>query len=151
MFKKYSSSPLAIEPDHSLTSELVSVLHHEDPQTTVAQGVYIKGTLRFENTLRIDGFFEGEIESSGTLIVGPTGVVISNLDLKEAFISGKVKGNISVKEQLSLRGRAEIEGNIQAPRLSVDEGVSLKGHLQITPVKPIQEDLIDEDHYSSDN
>ena len=149
MFKKFSTPSLAIEPDRSLNSELVAALNHEEPQTTIAQGVSIKGTLRFEKFLRIDGYFEGEIESSGTLIIGPTGVVISNLDLKEAFISGKVKGNITVKEQLSLRGRAEIDGDIRAPLLSVDEGVSLKGNLQIAPLTPPQE--IDEDHYTSDN
>ena len=156
MFKKFNPSHLSREPaeplsPHALTSELVATLAQEENQTTIAEGVSITGTLRFEGLLRIDGFFEGKIESSGTLIVGPTGVVISDLNLEEAFISGKVKGNITVKTQLSLRGRAEIEGDICAPLLSVDEGVSLKGNLQIASLKPTQEELFDDEHYSSDN
>lgn len=156
MFKKFSPPSLSKEPaepltPHALASELVASLNQEELQTTITEGVSILGTLRFEGILRIDGFFEGKLESSGTLIVGPKGVVISDLNLKEAFISGKVKGNITVREQLSLRGRAEVEGDICSPLLSVDEGVSLKGNLQIADIKPAQEELLDDEHYSSDN
>lgn len=170
MFKKFPSSPLQSEPMNNscatrFSSELITTLQQEikredspredsvqeEPETTIAQGVSIKGVLRFEKLLRIDGFFEGEIESSGTLIIGPTGVVISNLHLKEAFISGKVKGHITVMKQLSLRGRAEVEGDIKAPLLSIDEGVSLKGNLQIAFLEPATQTHDDEEHYCSDN
>ena len=76
---------------------------------------------------------KGELHSSGKLIIGPTGSVKANIDLEEAFISGKVIGNISVKKRLVLRGKAEITGDITAPLLSVDEGVSIIGILNVVP------------------
>jgi cytoskeletal protein CcmA (bactofilin family) len=96
--------------------------------------VEIKGTLRFQRLLRIDGNFEGELLAEGKLIVGPTGCVKANIDLEEAFISGKVIGNITVKKRLVLRGKAEVTGDITAPLLSVDEGVSLIGIVNIASV-----------------
>jgi cytoskeletal protein CcmA (bactofilin family) len=102
-------------------------LEAEEPETVIGEHVTIKGTISFEHLLRVDGTFEGELESQGNLIIGPTGFVKANINLNEAFIAGKVRGNITVKERLVLRGRAEIRGDITAPLLSIDEGVSIIG------------------------
>jgi len=111
----------------------------EEPETIIAENVNIKGTLSFQRLLRIDGTFEGEIDSNGKLVIGPTGFVKSNLNLQEAFISGKVEGDIVVKERLVLRGRAEVRGNITAPLLSVDEGVSIIGQVYVTAPEKLPE------------
>ncbi len=104
-----------------------------EQETLIAEHVEIQGTLRFQKALRIDGRFEGQLEASGKLIIGPTGSVKANIDLDEAFISGKVIGNITVKKRLVLRGKAEVTGDITAPLLSVDEGVSIVGILSVVP------------------
>jgi len=103
----------------------------EEPETTISSQVNIKGAMSFQKLLRIDGTFEGELISSGKLIVGPTGSVKANLNLDSAFISGKVIGDITVKTRLVLRGRAEIRGNVTAPLVSMDEGVSIIGQLNV--------------------
>jgi cytoskeletal protein CcmA (bactofilin family) len=102
------------------------------PETVIGENVEIKGSLSFPGLLRIDGAFEGELLSNqGKLIVGPTGSVKADIDLEEAFIAGKVIGNITVKTRLTLRGRAEITGDINAPLISVDEGVSIMGKVEV--------------------
>lgn len=116
----FVNAPLAREPEEE-----------EEQETLIAEHVEIQGTLRFQKALRIDGRFEGQLEASGKLIIGPTGSVKANIDLDEAFISGKVIGNITVKKRLVLRGKAEVTGDITAPLLSVDEGVSIIGILNV--------------------
>ncbi len=140
MFKKFgrdaSATELAELPRHPFSTDIMNAPIYEErnvaqeeevPETCIADGVEIKGSLRFQKLLRIDGMFEGELYSQGKLIVGPTGSVKADLNLEEAFISGKVVGNIVVKKRLVLRGRAEIQGDITAPLISVDEGVSIVG------------------------
>jgi cytoskeletal protein CcmA (bactofilin family) len=109
-----------------------------DPETVIGEQVTIKGELCFTTLLRIDGNFEGTLVSQGKLIVGPNGSVKANIDLEEAYISGKVEGDITVKERLHLRGRAEVHGNITAKLLSVDEGVSIYGQVNVAPGSPDQ-------------
>ncbi len=116
----------------TLESCEVESSEQEEPETTIAANVTIKGTITFEKLLRIDGTFEGELISSGKLIVGPTGSVKADIALEEAFISGKAEGNITVTKRLVLRGRAEVHGDISAPLLSVDEGVVIVGSLQVS-------------------
>jgi len=109
------------------------ILPSEEPETTLGEGVSFNGNLTFQRLLRIDGHFEGELSSDGKLVVGPTGVVKSNIDLNEAIIEGIVEGDITVKERLELRGEAQVHGDIKASVLSVDEGVSIIGHVTIMP------------------
>jgi cytoskeletal protein CcmA (bactofilin family) len=108
-------------------------LDAEQPETTLGRGVVFKGTLNFSRLLRIDGHFEGDLISDGKLIVGPTGVVKSNIRLTEAIIEGVVEGNISARERVELRGDAKVVGNIESRSLSVDEGVTLIGHVKVRP------------------
>ena len=137
----YGFEDLKDRPPHPFSTSYVSAMptalaaeieEHEEPETVIAEGVSIKGTLSFQKLLRIDGTFEGELISTGKLIIGPTGVVKAHLNLEEAFISGKVTGDICVKKSLVLRGRAEVRGDITAPLLSVDEGVSIIGMLNVS-------------------
>lgn len=140
----------AIDP-HALGFDEEEIQQDEEPETIIAEGVSIKGTMSFQKLVRIDGAFEGELLSSGKVIVGPTGSLTANINLDEAFISGKVIGDITVKTRLVLRGRAEVRGDITAPLLSVDEGVSIIGIMNIAKSEEPVESNIYEDHYSSDN
>ena len=105
----------------------------EAPETTLGEGVTFRGELSFERLLRIDGTFEGELLSKGKVIVGPKGKVKANLHLQEAIVEGEVEGNIICDERLELRGECVVHGDIQAKRLSVDEGVTLVGNVLVTP------------------
>lgn len=104
----------------------------ELPDAYVGPGVSFQGELEFPKLLQVDGKFEGTIKSSGRIIVGPEGHVKADLRLAEAFISGKIEGDIFVKDRLVLRGRAEVYGNITAPIVSVDEGVTIVGQLCVS-------------------
>lgn len=109
----------------------------DEPEAILAEGISVSGTLRFERYLRIDGEFEGEILSpQGKIVVGPKGVVRSNLHLREAIIEGAVEGNIVATQRVELRGKAQVKGNVETPTLSVDEGVSLVGQVNVQPAAP---------------
>lgn len=102
------------------------------PEMTIGVNVSVMGKIAFQREIRVDGVFEGEFEGDGKIVIGPEGFVKADMDLYEAEVSGKVEGNITVKNRLILRGRAEVKGNITAPRLSVDEGVSIIGQVYVT-------------------
>lgn len=109
------------------------ILAEEAPETTLGAGVTFRGQLSFERFLRIDGSFEGDLLSQGKVVVGPTGSVKADLNLREAIIEGVVEGNITVQEKLELRGEAVVKGDIRAKFLCVDEGASILGHVTVTP------------------
>jgi len=130
---KTSSTPYTPSSGYSEPApEPKAPINHE-PDTTLGKGVAFKGELTFERFLRIDGNFEGELVSDGKLHVGPSGTVKSNITMSEAVIEGVVEGNITVTGRLELRRQAEVQGDIEAGTLSVDEGVTLVGNVCVTP------------------
>jgi len=104
----------------------------EVPDAYLGPGTTFQGELEFPQLLRIDGKFQGKITSSGRIIVGPDGHVKADIRLAEAFVSGKIEGDICVQDRLVLRGRAEVYGNITAPVVSVDEGVTIVGQICVS-------------------
>ena len=94
----------------------------------VGNGTVLTGETSFQAMLRIDGHLTGKIASeSGTLIVGSTGRVDANITVAQAIISGTVNGDIYATEKLELTRTAKVIGNVQSPRLVIDDGAIFEG------------------------
>ena len=102
--------------------------------TLISQGTVLQGDLKSEADLRIDGTIHGNVTSTAKIIVGPTGFVEGDIHGLQADITGKVIGNISVKELAQLRTKAEVKGNITAVSLQIESGAAFNGQSIMTQV-----------------
>ncbi|MCH8555079.1 MAG: polymer-forming cytoskeletal protein [Schleiferiaceae bacterium] len=93
----------------------------------ILNGTNIKGDIESNGDFRIDGRVEGKINISGKLVVGEKGVVVGEISCENASISGKVKGKIQAREQLSLLASANVEGEIMMSKLMVESGAEFIG------------------------
>lgn len=93
----------------------------------LGKGCKFKGTIEVEGTLRIDSEFEGVVNCPETLVVGKTGLVRAEINVKNAIIGGKVIGNINASNKIELQSGSHIEGDINTHRLVIDEGVYFEG------------------------
>ena len=94
----------------------------------IGQAVSLSGDITSTADIRIDGVVKGNVKSSARILIGADGVVEGDLDSLQADIMGSVKGNIKVKELLSLRENAVINGNIHVGKLQVEPSVILNGN-----------------------
>ena len=90
-----------------------------------------EGRLSFSGAVRIDGSFKGEIFTEGTLIVGETANLESDIHASHVIISGEVRGNITAEKRLEVHAPGKVTGNIQAPVVTIDEGVIFDGNCQM--------------------
>jgi len=90
----------------------------------------MQGSLTFKDpvNLRINGKFEGNLETRGNLTVGSTAVVSADIIGDNIIVGGKVKGRIIAKERLTLLPSAVVEGSIYPARLNITEGAILEGN-----------------------
>lgn len=105
------------------------------PKNILSSDVEIKGSLKFQNDLTIDGKIEGEINSPGNLTVGENAEVRGEIKTKSVIVLGKVNGNITVEERCELKGRAQLIGDLKAARLVIEEGATFVGKSEVTPNK----------------
>lgn len=93
----------------------------------------MQGTIAFKDpvNLRINGSFEGKLDTRGNLTIGENARVKANIRGDRVIIAGKVTGDIIASESVSVIAPAIIEGNITTPRFSVTEGAVIDGQLSM--------------------
>lgn len=101
-----------------------------------ADGTTIKGDIKTNNDIRIDGIVEGLVYSDSKVVIGTTGKVKGDVICKQADISGKINGLISVKEILFLKNTAIIDGDIVTQKLVVESGAVFNGNCSMHNGKP---------------
>ena len=107
----------------------------------VGHGTTLTGETEFHAMLRVDGHLVGTVSSeAGTLIVGTNGQVDANVAVAAAMINGTVNGDISASEKLQLGRTARVMGNIQSPRLIVEEGAIIEGGCSMLKARETQEE-----------
>jgi cytoskeletal protein CcmA (bactofilin family) len=101
----------------------------------LSSDVEIKGSIKFQNELIIDGKIEGEINSAGVLTVGENAEIRGEIKTKSVTVLGKVHGNITVEERCELKTRAQLIGDLKAARLTIEDGATFVGKSEVTPNK----------------
>ena len=99
--------------------------------TFLGKHTVFDGVLKFEGAIRIDGLFKGRIEApQGTLVIGETARLESNIHVASIIISGEVRGDITADHKIDINVPGRVFGNIQAPTVVVQEGVVFAGNCQ---------------------
>ena len=107
----------------------------------VGHGTTLTGETEFQSMLRVDGHLIGTVSSpSGTLIIGTNGQVDANIAVAAAMINGSVNGDVVASEKLQLGRTARVIGNIQSPRLIIEEGAILEGGCNMVKARETQEE-----------
>ena len=95
----------------------------------VGNGTVLTGETNFQAMLRVDGHLTGRVTSeSGTLIIGSTGRVDANILVAAAMINGTINGDIVALEKIELGRSARVIGNIQTPRIVIEDGAIFEGN-----------------------
>ena len=105
------------------------------PSGLLSKGVSIKGSVKFLNELLIDGQVEGTIDSTGTLTIGENAHIRGEIRTKSVKVQGTVEGDILATERCELQGGCTVLGDIEAPRLVVDEEATFRGSAKIATQK----------------
>lgn len=114
-----------------------ALIHKQQAQSIVVnsiigEGTKFRGDFELNGLLRIDGAFEGTIESEGKVLIGRHGSAIAPfIRAKIVVVGGTVKGNITASEMVTIFSTGSVDGDIETPRLLAEEGVVLNGRVTV--------------------
>lgn len=100
--------------------------------SVIGPGTELKGTLKDTGSIRVDGKFEGKIETEGNVIVGEDAVVKADIKAAAAIISGKVTGDISCEGRVEICSTGSLEGKVRASDLTIAEGAFFNGECRMS-------------------
>jgi len=95
--------------------------------TLLGRGVDFKGIVSFDGTVRVDGRVEGEIRTTGTLIVGEHAVIKGIVSAGVLMNSGKINGTITANEKIQILKPGILVGDIRTPLIAIEEGSHFHG------------------------
>jgi cytoskeletal protein CcmA (bactofilin family) len=110
----------------------------DDISGFLAEGTEIQGEVRFRDILRVDGKIRGKVISEKELVVGESGEVEAEVEVGMLSVSGKVTGNLHIKEKLEIHPRGRVVGDVtlDKPNLVIHEGGIFEGNIEMDGGKP---------------
>ena len=111
--------------------------HQVVERNTIAKNTALVGDITSDGDFRVDGKIEGTIKTTGRVVIGKDGFVSGIVDCTNADIEGTFSGKLIVDQILSLKGTADISGDVIMGKLSVEPGAvfnatcAMKGSVKV--------------------
>ncbi len=103
--------------------------------TVLAEDINFQGTMKFSKSLMIKGKFEGQIDATGHLIIGPNAAVTATIKAGVVTNYGQINGNVEGMERVELFNNAKLVGDIKTPELIIESGCNFNGNCVMTDKK----------------
>jgi cytoskeletal protein CcmA (bactofilin family) len=97
-------------------------------ETLIGQDASLRGSYNAKHTIHVEGEIYGNVTSEDGIIVGVKGMIRGNLTARSILVGGKVKGNLIASQRLELQSTANVEGDLSAPVLVIEEGAVFEGN-----------------------
>ena len=129
-----SPDTIRTESDKPFGSLRSKVTGRSGDAAVIGSSIHINGDLRGDEDLRIEGNVSGTVElKNSTLTIGKEGKVTAGVYAKSIAVDGETKGDLYATDRVSIHVNARVQGNIIAPRVSIEEGAHFKGSIEMDP------------------
>jgi len=91
----------------------------------------IKGKVTGSGNLIVMGKLEGEVNLTGEIVVAAPAVLNGEIRAVTLAVSGNVTGTLTAGEKIHLEKSAVVSGRMNTPRLSVVEGATFNGEIEM--------------------
>jgi cytoskeletal protein CcmA (bactofilin family) len=99
--------------------------------TTIGPTIVIRGKLKSDEHLVVNGRIEAQISSTKELRVGSAGVLKADVRAQSAWVSGVVVGNIFGEQKVEIVTGGRVVGDLNAPRVVISDGAAFKGRISM--------------------
>jgi cytoskeletal protein CcmA (bactofilin family) len=120
-----------LDPQHGSEAQTAQWVQ-ERTRVAVGQGVNVSGRLIFNEPVRIEGTFRGEVTSSSLVVIAETGTVEGKMKASKLVVLGEMRGDILDAARAYLGSHARVYGDITAENLTVCEGAYFSGNVKMT-------------------
>ena len=100
-------------------------------KTVLGKDTYFDGDLNFQDSLKINGSFVGNIVASGLLVVGEGAMVSANVKAQSVIVFGTVKGNVVAEDKVEMLPTGRVYGDVRAKKVKISDGVIFNGRCEM--------------------
>lgn len=102
-------------------------------KTVIGDDVEISGNIKCDSNIEINGKLNGDLTCNGQANIGSASTIKGNIQTSSVMLDGQLNGNITAKDKIELHSSARLHGDIRAKRLTVEDGVTFVGKVEVNP------------------
>jgi cytoskeletal protein CcmA (bactofilin family) len=106
----------------------------------LGEGAELDGEISFTNGLRIDGIVRGKVKSEAALIIGRSGIVNAEVNVKKISISGEFHGVIHASDRVEIYRDGKVYGDVFSPCLIIEAGAIFEGRCNMSEKRVSKKD-----------
>ena len=109
-----------------------AVTTRQSSTSIIGSSITLRGEISGEENLVVKGNIEGTLNfPNNDIQIDPEGRVKADLMAQKISVAGKVRGNLNSSERVVIQKSGEVEGNIIAPRVVLEDGCKFKGSVEM--------------------
>jgi cytoskeletal protein CcmA (bactofilin family) len=101
-----------------------------DGNAVLGRGARVRGSVRGEGNLVIEGQVEGDVTITGDLAISDGGAITGDIDAAAVTIGGALTGDVAAKGAVMIRAGAKVVGSMGGAEVSIEEGASFVGRIE---------------------
>lgn len=102
-----------------------------DIETIIGKGTALNGNIASNGNLRVDGTLEGNIETTGHVVVGSSGIITGNISAASLDVGGTITGNVNTLGNLSIHPTGQLVGDVRVKSLNIADGGVFRGRSEM--------------------
>lgn len=110
----------------------------------ISEGLELKGHLKVEGGIRVDGKIEGSIESKSTVYLGESAVIHGDLITENLVSSGQIHGEVTAFDQVRIKRPGILKGDVKAQAMVIDKEVYFDGKCILSHPEAIEAPELEE-------
>ena len=99
-----------------------------DP-AVLGRGLRVRGRVRGDGDLRIEGTVDGDVTVSGALDLAHGATVTGGLSAASVTVSGSLEGDTRAGGAVTVVAGARMRGDVHAAEFTLEEGASFEGRV----------------------
>ncbi len=99
--------------------------------THIGPSITIQGEISGDEFLIVEGTVLGKVCLKNGILVKQNGLIQADIDALSITVGGSVVGNITAREKIELLAEGKVEGDIRAPKIIIQEGAHIRGHIEM--------------------
>ena len=105
----------------------------DQAQSVIGPDVEITGNVKCDSHIQLNGKLNGDLNCGGLASIGRESTIKGNVQTESIALSGALNGNITARDKIDLKSSARLHGDIRARRLTVEDGVTFVGKVEVNP------------------
>jgi cytoskeletal protein CcmA (bactofilin family) len=111
---------------------------------TIGASIFVKGTIEGNDDLVIRGRVEGTVNlPKNKVIVASGSEVKGDVTARSIQVEGHVEGTLEGRREIIVRAGGQVDGDILAPRVSLDIGARLNGTIDMGRDAAAKQELVE--------